>query len=67
MNPPLIHQLARQRVSEVRQEATSRQLAAADRWPRESAKERAGWVLISAGLKLTGPPKARRHPRPADL
>jgi hypothetical protein len=59
MNPELIIQLASQRVSEVRQEAASCQLTAADREPRESVKERAGWALINAGLKLTGPPLVR--------
>lgn len=69
MNPQLINQLASQRVAEVRQEATSCQLAAPDREPRESVKERAGWALIHAGLKLTGPPSPRQHtrPRPAGL
>jgi hypothetical protein len=69
MNPQLIAWLVSQRVSEVRQEATSCQLAAADRGPRESVKERAGWALINAGLKLTGPASSRQHARPrtADL
>jgi hypothetical protein len=69
MNPELIFQLVTQRVSEVRQEATSCQLAVANREPRESVKERAGWALIKAGLKLTGTPKPPQHgrPRPADL
>jgi hypothetical protein len=69
MNPQLIAWLVSQRVSEVRQQATSCQLAAADREPRESVKERAGWALINAGLKLTGAPNPRQHawPRPADL
>jgi hypothetical protein len=69
MNPELIYQLASQRVAQVYQEATRRQLSAADREPRESVKERAGWALIKAGLKLTGPPSPRQHarPRPAGL
>jgi hypothetical protein len=69
MNPELIFQLVSQRVSEVRQEATSCQLAAASREPRESVKERAGWALINAGLKLTGAPNPPQHgrPRPASL
>jgi hypothetical protein len=69
MNPYLFAWLASQRVSEVRQEATSCQLAAAGREPRESVKERAGWALINAGLKLTGAANPRQHarPRPADV
>ena len=67
MHPELIFQLVTQRVSEVRQQATSCQLAAASREPRESAKQRAGWALISAGLKLTGQPDQRARPRPAGL
>jgi hypothetical protein len=69
MNPELIFQLASLRVSEVRQEATSCQLAAASREPRESVKARAGWALINAGLKLTGTPNPprRARPRPAGL
>jgi hypothetical protein len=69
MNPELIFQLASQRVSEVRQEAMSCPFTAADREPRESVKQRAGWALINAGLKLTEPPGPRQHarPRPADL
>jgi hypothetical protein len=64
MHPELIFQLVSQRVSEIRQEATSCQLAAADREPRDSVKERAGWALINAGLKLTGAPRSRQHVRP---
>jgi len=69
MDPELIYQVVSQHLSEVRQEATSCQLAAASREPRESVKERAGWTLINVGLKLTGQPGPRRHirPRPADL
>jgi hypothetical protein len=69
MNPEQIFQLVSQRLSEVRQEATSCQLAAADRKPRESVKARAGWALINAGLKLTGAPNPHQHarPRPADV
>jgi hypothetical protein len=69
MNPQLILQLARQRVSEVRQEAASCHLAAADREPRKTFSERAGWALIDAGLKLTGQPGPRQHvrARPANL
>lgn len=64
MNPELLSQLASQHRAEVRDDATRRQLAVADREPRESVKERAGWALIKAGLKLTGPPSPRQHPRP---
>ena len=69
MNPELIFQLLSQRVSEVRQEATSCQLAEANREPRESVRQRAGWALINAGLKLTGKPNQHQHarPRPASL
>jgi hypothetical protein len=64
MHPELIFQLASQHVSEVRQEATSCRVAAANREPRESVKQRAGWALINAGLKLTGQPYRRQHARP---
>ncbi len=64
MNPQLICQLARRRVSEVRQQATRCRLAAADREPRDSVKQRAGWALIKVGLKLTGPPSRQQYPRP---
>jgi hypothetical protein len=69
MNPELMHQLASQRVSEVGREGPGRQLTAPDREPRGSVKERAGWALIHAGLKLTGPPSPHRpaRPRPAGL
>jgi len=69
MNPELIFQLVSQHISEVRQEATSCRRAAANREPRESVKQRAGWALINAGLKLTGQPNQRQHarPRPASL
>jgi hypothetical protein len=64
MNPELIYQLASQRVAELSLEITHARLATADREPRESVKQRAGWALIKAGLKLTGPPSPRQHPRP---
>ena len=64
MNPELIYQLASQRVAELSLETAHARLAAADREPRESVKQRAGWALIKAGLKLTGPPSPRQHPRP---
>jgi hypothetical protein len=69
VNPQLIYQLASQRASEVSQEATRGRLAAADREPRESIRQRAGWALIKTGLRLTGPPSQRQHarPRPAGL
>jgi hypothetical protein len=69
MNPELIYRLASQRVSEVYREATRCRLAQAEREPHESVKERAGWALITAGLKLIGPPGRRQHarPRPASL
>jgi hypothetical protein len=70
MNPEMTHQLAQQRVSELRQEAASCQLTvAAARELHTSIKERAGWALITAGLRLTGPPSPRQHarPRPAGL
>jgi hypothetical protein len=69
VNPQLIHQIASQRVSEIRQEAASCHLAAADREPRKTISERAGWALIDAGLKLTGPPSPRGHvrARPSNL
>jgi hypothetical protein len=69
MNPQLMNQLATQRVAEVSQEAVRGRLATAGREPRESVRQRAGWALIKAGLKLTGPPSPRQHPRPrpADL
>jgi hypothetical protein len=63
MNPELICQLASQRAAEVAQGATRGRLAAADREPRESVRQRAGWALIEAGLKLTGPSSPRRRPR----
>jgi hypothetical protein len=64
MNPELIWQLASQRVAEVCQDASRRQLAATGREPRESVRQRAGWALVKAGLKLTGPPSPRQHARP---
>jgi hypothetical protein len=69
MNPQVMYQLADQRVSELCQEAARCRLAMADRELRASVKERAGWALIKAGLKLTGPPSRRPHarPRPAGL
>jgi len=67
MNSQLIHQLASQRISEIYEQATIRQLPAADREPRESVKDRVGWALIKVGLKLTGPPNPHAGPRPADL
>jgi hypothetical protein len=78
MNPELICQLASQRQAEVCQEATRSRRAAGDGEKRESVKARAGWALIKAGLKLTGPPSPRQltgppsprqhaRPRPAGL
>jgi hypothetical protein len=69
MNSPLIAQLASQRITEIREEVAGYRVAAAAREPRESIKERAGWALIHAGLKLTGPPARPRPagPRPAGL
>lgn len=64
MNPELMWRLANQHLAEVCREATRCQPAPADREPRESVKERAGWALIKAGLKLTGPPSPHQHPRP---
>ena len=64
MNSQLLYQLASQRIAEVSREATRGRLATADREPRESVKQRAGWALIKAGLKLTGPPSRQQHPRP---
>ena len=69
MNSQLIYQLASQRIAEVSREATRGRLASADREPRESVKQRAGWALIKAGLRLAGPPSPRQgaRPRPAGL
>jgi hypothetical protein len=70
MDPHMLHQLASQRVTEVRADATShRKPRAADRRPRESLRERAGWTLIHAGLKLTDTRASRRSagPHPASL
>ena len=70
MNHTMLDQLASQRVTEVRAEATRhRRPAAADREPRESLRERAGWTLIHAGLRLTDAGSSRRTagPRPASL
>lgn len=64
MNPQLIYQLATHHTAELYQRATRSQLAAAGREPRESVRQRAGWALIKAGLKLAGPPSPRRGPRP---
>lgn len=64
MNSQLIYQLATQRIAEASQQATRYRLTAAAREPRESVKQRAGWALIKAGLKLAGPPSPRRGPRP---
>jgi hypothetical protein len=64
MNPELIYQLAGQRLADVCEEATRFRLAAVDRAPRESVRQRAGWALIKTGLKLTGPSSRRQHPRP---
>jgi len=68
MNQRMLDQLARQRVTEVRAEASSyRRPAATEREPRESLRERAGWTLIHAGLRLTDTAASRRAggPRPA--
>jgi hypothetical protein len=70
MNQNMLDQLASQRVAEIRAEVSShRKPAAADREPRESLRERAGWTLIHAGLKLTDTSASRRAggPRPASL
>jgi hypothetical protein len=68
MNQQSFAQLASQRVSEVRAEATACRTADAAREPREPLRVRAGWTLINAGLKLTGPPSPRHAgPRPAGL
>jgi hypothetical protein len=71
MNPQLLDQLATQRVTEIRNEASRAAAAArpARDNDRESIRERAGWTLIRAGLKLTGPPAHGRpaSPRPAGL
>ena len=71
MNPKMLEQLASQRVTEVRADAVShRRPAATDHQPRESLRERAGWTLIHAGLRLTdSAPSSRRPagPRPASL
>jgi hypothetical protein len=70
MNQMMLDQLASQHVTEVRAEARShRKPAPADREPRESLRERAGWTLIHAGLRLTDAGASRRAagPRPASL
>jgi hypothetical protein len=68
MNPEIIEQLAQQRQSEIREEIAAYCAAAAARQPRKSVRERAGWALIHAGLKLTGRPAPRvPGPRPAGL
>jgi hypothetical protein len=72
MNPQLLDQLASQHVAEIRDEASrirTRAARPASHRERESIKERAGWTLIRAGLKLTGPPAHSQpaSPRPASL
>jgi hypothetical protein len=69
MNQQMLSQLASQRVSEVRTEAAACATPAGAREQRANLRVRAGWKLIHAGLKLTGPPAPRRHagPRPAGL
>jgi len=69
MNTQLLGQLAAQRVDERRRAAEIHRQIAASRPARESIRERAGWTLIHAGLKLTGPPAPGKHaqPRPASL
>jgi len=72
MNSQLLGQLASQHVTEVRQDASRRTAAAAAAQTterRESIRQRAGWTLIHAGLKLTGPPAQRGtgDPHPASL
>jgi hypothetical protein len=69
MYPPLNSQLAMQREAEIRREAARYRGTAVTRQSRESMKERAGWALIRAGLKLTGPPVQRgsARPRPVGL
>jgi len=61
MNQNMLDQLASQHVAEVRAAATRhRKPPAAVREPRESLRERAGWTLIHAGLKLTDTGTSRR-------
>jgi hypothetical protein len=67
MNSQLLDQIATQHVTEVRHDASqSHRSPVAAREARESIRTRAGWTLINAGLKLTGPPaqgrKAAPHP-----
>lgn len=71
MNPQLLDQLAGQRDIEIRNDAASwhRQTATSRQLRRTvtehgSVRERAGWALIHAGLKLTGPPAQTKAPRP---
>jgi hypothetical protein len=66
MNPQLLDQLANDRHHEIRTDAADRHLAIAAAMPRASIRERAGWTLIHAGLKLTGPPAPSR-PHAASL
>ena len=63
MNSQLMDQLASQRMNEIYALVANSQLIAAAHDPRESFRERAGWALIHAGLRLTGPP-VQRAPRP---
>jgi hypothetical protein len=68
MNPQLLDQLANDRQSEIRTDAAERHLVATATTattPRASIRERAGWTLIHAGLKLTGPPAPSSHGRQA--
>ncbi|HSZ46863.1 MAG TPA: hypothetical protein VK823_16115 [Streptosporangiaceae bacterium] len=66
MNTQLLDQLANDRQTQIYNDAADRHLVAAAATPRASVRERAGWTLIHAGLKLTGPPAPSR-PRAASL
>jgi hypothetical protein len=59
MNPQMIEQLARQRLTEVRQAADRSRLAAVPRVQQETIGQRAGSTLIRAGLR--GKAAARRQ------
>jgi hypothetical protein len=65
MYPPLAYDLARARMVELDRQARrfTRHAARCNRPARRrrscrALKERAGWALIHAGLRLTGPPAA---------
>jgi hypothetical protein len=65
MNTQMLHEIASQHITEVRESAARcRQASAVEREPRESIRERAGWTLINVGLKLTDPPAKGHSPRP---